>query len=174
MQMLENNQIKLRALEPEDIDLLYLWENDTNLWQCGSTLAPWSRFSLKKYIEESYQHIYDIKQQRLMIVWKENNESIGTIDIFNFDPFHERAEVGILVEKNYRNKGIAEQVLFLVQKYAFDFLKINQLYANIPEENEISLRLFQRCGYKISGILQQWLRLGEAFQHVYILQLISK
>lgn len=171
--MFENDQIKLRAIEPEDIELLYLWENDTNLWQNGNTLSPWSRFSLRKYIEESYQHIYDIKQQRLMIVWKENNTTIGTVDIFNFDPFHERAEVGILVEKNYRNKGIAEQTLFLVQEYAFDFLKIKQLYAHIPEKNEISLRLFQRCGYVISGKLLQWLKSGDTFQDVYILQLIN-
>ena len=171
--MLENNQIKLRSLEPEDIELLYLWENDTNLWQNGNTLAPWSRYSLRKYIEESYQHIYDIKQQRLMVVWKENNDAIGTIDIFNFDPFHERAEVGILIEKKYRNKGIGEQVLFLLQEYAFDFLKIKQLYAYIPEENDISLRLFQRCGYLISGKLFQWLRAGNTFQDVYILQLID-
>ena len=172
--MLENAQIKLRALEPEDIELLYLWENDTNLWQNGNTLAPWSRYSLRKYIEESYQHIYDIKQQRLMVVWKENDDAIGTVDIFNFDPFHERAEVGILVEKNYRNKGIGEQVLSLTQEYAFDFLKIKQLYAHIPEENEISVRLFQRCGYQVSGKLCQWLKSGDSYQDVYILQLISE
>ncbi|MCD7971784.1 MAG: GNAT family N-acetyltransferase [Candidatus Azobacteroides sp.] len=171
--MLENEKIRLRALEPEDIEILYRWENDTSLWQNGNTLAPWSRFSLRKYIEESFLSIYEIKQVRLIIVLQETNEAVGAVDLFNFDPYHQRAETGILIDKNFRKRGLGEQTLHLIREYAFDFLKIKQLYAHIPENNEISLRLFQRCGYKISGKLQAWLKSGPAFENVYILQLIE-
>ena len=44
MKWLENDTIRLRALEPEDLDLLYAWENDTSLWEFGSTLVPYSRY----------------------------------------------------------------------------------------------------------------------------------
>ena len=33
MKLLENERIILRALEPEDLDVLYRWENDASLWQ---------------------------------------------------------------------------------------------------------------------------------------------
>ena len=35
--------IRLRAIEPEDLDLLYLIENDTRLWNVGTTNVPYSR-----------------------------------------------------------------------------------------------------------------------------------
>lgn len=172
--MLENEKIKLRALEPEDIETLYLWENDSTVWNDGNTLVPWSRFSLRRYIEESFQNIYEIKQLRLMVVLKDSNETIGTVDIFNFDPFHERAEVGILINENHRNKGLAEQSILLIQEYAFNFLKIKQLYAHVPACNEVSLRLFQRCGYEIAGKLKNWIKAITSFQDVYILQLLNE
>ncbi|MDR2474276.1 MAG: GNAT family N-acetyltransferase [Bacteroidales bacterium] len=170
--MFENESIRLRALEPEDIDILYRWENDTSLWSNGNTLSPWSRFSLRRYIEESFQNIYEIKQLRLMIILKENFETIGAVDLFNFDPFHERAEIGILIDKNYRNRGLAEQSLLLMKGYAFQYLKIKQLYVHIPESNDTSLRLFQRCGFLISGKLQKWIKVGDTFRDVYLLQLL--
>ncbi len=171
--MLENTTIKLRALEPEDLDTLYRWENDTSLWSEGSTLMPWSRYSLRKYIEESFQDIYEIKRLRMMIVQKSTEKPVGTVDLFNFDPFHNRAEIGILVDRNYRKQGIAEQTLNLMKEYAFNFLKIKQLYARVPEQNQISLRLFQKCNYQLAGKLQAWIKSGEEYQDVYILQIIN-
>ena len=38
--MLSDNFIRLRALEIEDLDMLYLWENDTSLWHYGNNIAP--------------------------------------------------------------------------------------------------------------------------------------
>ena len=50
MNLLESAIIRLRAPEPEDLELLYKWENDTSLWLAGNTRAPYSRFQLKQYI----------------------------------------------------------------------------------------------------------------------------
>ena len=52
---LEDEVIRLRALEPEDLELLYRWENDSALWEFSSTLAPFSRYLLKEYIENAAQ-----------------------------------------------------------------------------------------------------------------------
>ena len=65
---LENDTLRLRALEPEDLDILYKWENDTNLWWVGCTTEPYSRYILKEYIAYSDKTIYEKKQLRLMIV----------------------------------------------------------------------------------------------------------
>jgi diamine N-acetyltransferase len=108
-----------------------------------------------------------------MIVSKENNEAVGTVDLFNFDPYHNRAEVGILVDRVHQKQGYAEQALNLLSKYVFNFLKLKQIYAHIPNRNEVSLRLFQRCNYKVSGKLTDWIKSGNDYQDVYILQLIS-
>ena len=67
MNLLQNKTVCLRAPEPEDLELLYSWENNPEWWEIGNTLAPYSRYLLKEYIAESHRGIFDLKQLRLMI-----------------------------------------------------------------------------------------------------------
>jgi len=172
MAYLENDFIKLRALEPEDLDILYKWENDVDLWKYGATIAPYSKFALKEYIADSRLDIFHSKQLRLMIVWKENNEAVGTIDLYDFDPMNLRAGIGILIDTAYRRKQIGLQALELMKNYAFDVLLLKQLYAHIPKRNEISLKLFSKAGYLNTACLKEWLKTNEGFDDVYVMQLI--
>ena len=173
MAYLENDQIKLRALEPEDLDVLYKWENDADLWNCGATIAPYSKFALKEYIAESRLDIFQSKQLRLMIVWKDNDEPVGTIDLYDFDTMNLRAGVGILIDAAYRGKGVGKQALQLIKDYAFDFLLLKQLFAYIPKQNEKSLKLFSRSGYFNTACLKEWIKTANGFEDVYLMQLIS-
>ena len=171
--LLENDHIRLRAIEPEDIDVLYMWENDTELWELGSSIAPFSRYIIKEYLINSKQDIYQNKQLRLMIELKESRTAIGTIDLYDFDAFHSRAGVGILIDKSYRNQGFGLQSLELLENYGFEFLKLKQLYAFIPEKNQNSVKLFQKAGYTQSGRLKEWLSGKDSFEDVLVLQLIT-
>jgi diamine N-acetyltransferase len=172
MTLLENKTIRLRALEPEDLDLLYRWENDIMLWSSGNTLTPYSRFALRQYMESQTDDLYTTRQLRLMIELKEEARAIGTLDMFDFDPFHNRAGIGILVISEYQSKGLGAQALQLFIEYAFRFLKIGQLYCHIAEDNESSLSLFKKQGFTISGKLRSWLHSTDGWKDTYILQLI--
>ena len=57
--------IMLRALEPEDLELLYEWENNEIYWTLSNTVAPFSKFILKRYLENSHKNIYETGQLRL-------------------------------------------------------------------------------------------------------------
>ena len=50
--MQEKDQIVLRALEPDDVELLYNWENNRDIWKISNTQAPFSKYILQKYIEK--------------------------------------------------------------------------------------------------------------------------
>ena len=139
--MLEYENIKLRAPEPEDLDVFYKWENDTALWSVGCTLIPYSRYDLKQYLSSS-KDLYETKQLRLVIERKVEKDAVGTIDLYDFDPYHRRAAVGIMIDQDHQKKGLAGNALSLFCDYVFSFLKIHQLYACIPIDNEPSRRLF--------------------------------
>ena len=173
MRLLENDAIRLRALEPEDLDMLHKWENDTRLWRYGSTLAPYSRFALRSYLNDARLDIFQTKQLRLMIVRKPEDRAVGTIDLYDFDPTNARAGVGILVDEEYRRQGLASDALHLIRDYAFRFLGLKQLYAFVPERNEPSLKLFTDCGYKSAGRLTAWIRNETNFEDVFPMQLIA-
>ncbi len=174
MDILENKQIKLRALEPEDIDLIYNWENNSDIWRFSNTLTPFSRHILTEYIANAHLDIYTQKQLRLMIVSKENNKTVGTIDLFDFDPFHLRAGIGILIANTKdRRKSFATYALDVVKKYAFDHLLLHQLYCNISIDNKISIHLFQQAGFEITGTKKHWLKTAKGWKDEYCLQLIN-
>ncbi|MCX6272034.1 MAG: GNAT family N-acetyltransferase [Bacteroidetes bacterium] len=172
--MIEGPNLFLRALEPEDIDLLYRWENDFTLWHYSNTITPFSRFTLEQYVMNSNQDIFTTKQLRLMIVRKtEPGNPIGTIDLFDFDPIHLHAGVGIMLMSDFRKKGLALESLQILTRYAFNILHLHQLFCNITTDNEASLRLFGKSGFEITGTKKEWTRVGDIWKDEYTLQLIN-
>lgn len=165
-----NINIKLRAMEPEDLDWLYKLENDSAIWNVGITNVPYSRYALHNYIANASNDIYIDKQVRLILV-DEAGVSIGIVDLVNFEPCHLRAEVGIVIEKRYRRKGFAMKALQLVKEYAVSILHIHQLFAVIDVSNSASLTLFRKSGYKPSVELKDWLYDGREFRNAVIMQL---
>ncbi len=171
---LENENIKLRALEPEDLEFLYKWENASQLWIQGNTLAPYSRNTLRCYINDTQQaDIYESRQLKLMIDLKSCEATIGILDIYDFDIRNSRAGIGILIDKNFRNEGYALQALDLVKKYAFSFLHLHQLYAHVSVSNIPSIKLFENAGYKSAGLLKDWIYKHPRYEDVQILQIIT-
>jgi diamine N-acetyltransferase len=166
--------IKLRALEPEDLELLYEWENDDNYWSISNTVSPFSRFTLKRYIENSHKNIFETGQQRFMIDHVEDKITIGTIDVFDFDPFHKRAGIGILIaDKAYRRKGYASMSLICLINYCFKTLQLHQLYCNILASNTGSINLFKKHGFVEIGIKKEWVLVENGYVDEYMFQLIN-
>ncbi|MCD6112677.1 MAG: GNAT family N-acetyltransferase [Bacteroidales bacterium] len=165
--------INLRAIEPADIDILYKWENDTSIWYLSNTIEPFSKFILEQYILSSNQDIYSKKQLRLMIDINESKKTIGSIDLFDFDPKNKRAGIGILINKNERGKGYASEALELLINYSFHTLDLHQLYCNISADNNVSLKLFHNFGFKIIGLKKQWNFINDKWMDEYMLQLIK-
>ena len=173
MDILENINIRLRAPEPEDLDILYQWENNTDYWQLSNTLTPFSKFTLRQFIENSRMDIFESKQTRFIIELKNNNKPVGAIDLFDFDPFHMRVGIGILiVSADDRRKGYAGEALQSLINYCFSVLGLKQVYCNITENNQDSLRLFIRHGFVITGQKKDWIKDNDKWLTEFFLQLI--
>jgi diamine N-acetyltransferase len=158
--ILTSSRLHLRAVELRDMDWLYQWENDTALWHLGNTFSPFSRFVLEQYLLTAQNDIYTNKQLRLMIDLKDQDlpvQTIGSIDLFDFDPFHRRAGIGVLLVPPERNKGYASEALDLLKNYAFSLLDLHQLYCNIGSENQRSIELFSKHGFEECGRKKDWM-----------------
>jgi diamine N-acetyltransferase len=176
LDILTGNRIKLRALEPTDIELLYQWENNPEIWPVSNTLVPFSRFILEKYIAESHMDIFQTRQLRLMIdhTQGKKNETVGAIDLFDFDPMHQRAGTGILIgNRSDMNRGFASDALGLLINYSFTVLQLHQLYCDIDSDNTISIKLFEKFGFRISGEKKDWHKSPAGWKNVFMLQLIK-
>ena len=173
MVSLRGKDIFLRALEPTDLDFLFELENNTMVWEISGTVTPYSKHVLKQYLDNAHRDIYDVKQLRLCIC--DNKKVIGLIDLFDFDPQHNRAGIGIIVlgDKD-RNKGIGTQALELLLTYAKSTLNLKQLYANVLEDNDVSLHLFKKLGFLEVGLKKDWIKSNGEYKNEVLLQRIFK
>lgn len=167
--MSQQHTVKLRAMEPEDLDLLYHIENDTSIWHVGTNNVPYSRYALHDYIAHASGDIYTDKQVRLMIE-NEQGEAVGIVDLVNFSPQHLRAEVGIVIKNCYRNLGYANAALRQINTYAHDVLHLHQLYAIIETTNNISINLFESLGFSQTTCLKEWTFDGTTYTDALVMQ----
>lgn len=174
MNILKGENIHLRALEPEDLEQLYAWENDPDFWHVGDNKAPVSRYIIKQYIAFAHETIYERREQRLMIVHTATNKAVGCIDLYDFEPIHKRAGVGILIDKAHQRCGYAYESLTLLTQYAFGHLQLHQLYSYITEDNAASLRLFRKASFVAQGCLNDWIKTSDnQYKNVVLLSLIA-
>jgi diamine N-acetyltransferase len=163
-------KITLRPLEPGDIDLLYQWENNMEIWKVSNTRTPFSKYILAAYIKNSHKDIYETKQLRLIIETREQRP-VGAVDLFDFDPYHLRAGIGILIHNaEDRRRGYASDALAAMEDYSVHILGLKQLYANIAADNNPSLRLFGKAGFNKTGVKESWLKTSEGWKDEILFQ----
>lgn len=166
----KSDNIRLRAMEPEDLDLLYRIENDMDLWDVGVTNVPYSRYVLHNYMSSAIGDIYKDRQVRLMIE-RADGTVVGIVDVIDFNPSHLRAEVGIVIEREHRRCGYACETLRQVADYAQKVLHLHQLYAVADSGNTPSINLFTKMGYKTTATLADWLYDGQSHHDAVVMQL---
>ena len=173
--MLKGKNIELRALEPLDIDVLYQWENDEEIWYLSNTLVPFSKFTLEQYVISASQDIFTTKQLRLMIDLNRQGKThtIGSIDLFEFDPANQRAGLGIFILKSERNKGTASEALAMLLDYCFGVLHLHQVYCNISPQNEASIKLFKKFNFVLAGTKKDWIRVKGNWMDEHLFQLVK-
>lgn len=172
---LQNKNIYLRSIEPEDLDFLYETENNPDIWELSNNQTPYSRFVLKQYIERTLsEDIYALKELRLVICKTEDDSKIGLIDLFDFDPKNKRAGVGILIsDQKNRGLGYASEALQTLIEYSFGILQLHQLFCNILTDNKESKSLFIKHNFKEVGVKKDWIFDGEVYKDELFFQLIK-
>ena len=173
MEYLKGEKSNLRALEPEDLEFLYTIENNESFWKISHTQTPFSKYLLKQYLENAHLDIFEAKQLRLLIEEKSTKRQIGLIDLFDFNPQHKRAGIGILIHPDFQKNGFAFEALSILIDYAFKYLNLHQLYANITANNSKSISLFTKHKFKKVGIKKDWILSEGKFKDEILFQLIK-
>lgn len=170
--MLSDLTVTLRAVEPDDIDFIYRMENDRHSWRNGCLRAPMSRFAIKNYIETYNADPLSAGEARFVIVRNSDSQPIGLIDLFEIDSLNRRAGVGIVIVPEQRELGFASVSLMLLSDYCHKDLGLHQLWAVVANDNIASMKLFQGCGFELTGALSQWVRVGTTYLNATLFQKI--
>ncbi len=148
-------------LEPEDLELLYTIENNPDIWHVSGTTSPYSRYALRDYIANQQADIYADKQIRLVIRATQDGASpraVGLVDLFDYSPQHQRAEMGLAILAQEQGKGYATQAVEWIKTYARQTLHLQQVYAIVSQKNAGTVNMLQRCGFVQGATLKRWVR----------------
>ncbi|MGY5850464.1 GNAT family N-acetyltransferase [Salegentibacter sp. F14] len=174
MQTLKGEKIYLRALEPEDLDFVHKVENNEDFWVVSATQSPYSRYMIKKYLENAHRDIYEVKQLRLVIC-NYDHKAVGLIDLFDLEPKDKRAAIGILIANpEDRKKGYGAESIALICDYSFKHLALHQVYANVTTDNQASVKLFESLGFTRVGVKKDWIFVNNQYKDEALYQLINK
>ena len=170
---IEGEQIRLRAVEPEDLGLLYVWENDASVWAVSGTLIPFSRHTLQRFLDEQQYDLLQTRQQRLIIELRDGSRAVGALDLFELDMLHRRVGIGILIHAPAdRSQGYGRDAVETVCRYAREVLGLHQVWCHVGASNAASRRLFAACGFTETGCKRDWLRTPVGWDDEIILQRI--
>lgn len=155
---LTSDFIELRVLRQGDFTKDYLdWLHDPEVNKYLETrfTPPKSMSELSDFVESVNSSDHSLM---LGIFLRTKNKHIGNIKLGPIDPFHNFAEIGLLIgDKDQWGKGYASIAISLVTKYAFDMLNLAKLTAGAYATNQGSIKAFLRAGYSLEGRrISQW------------------
>jgi ribosomal-protein-alanine N-acetyltransferase len=172
---INDGSLYLRKVKKNDTKFFFTSLNEKSLISYLS-LGPLTTMENSKRLIRKYLRFWDnYAQYNYVIELRESTiRSIGSINLWNLNWRHKRAEVGIWIIPSYWDKGFGERALNLIKTIGFNHLKLNRLEAHIANENKRSLFLFKKCGFKEEGILKQYLNFQGIFHDAFALACLKK
>ena len=172
---IEGRTIRLRAVEPGDVDLMYEWENDCDIWPVSGTTEPFSRHQLERFVER-HQDIVGVLcdgQLRLIIETLLSSKPVGAIDLFEYDPIHRRAGIGILIyEQSDRGRGYASDAVETLCRYAHDTAARASAVVQRRCRQRSEPAPVPRAGFTEIGVKRDWLWRPNGYHDEVMLQKI--
>ncbi|HDM70437.1 MAG: GNAT family N-acetyltransferase [Thermotogae bacterium] len=149
--VLENDVLKLRPFEIEDIDQILPHFNDEEVRQYLAVIFPVNKLVERNFIESLYKD-----DKNILLGMEVNGTLIGSIGLHRIDWVNRSTELGIVIfRKEYWNKGYGTKAIDLMLKYAFKYLNMNRVSLKVYEYNERAIHVYEKCGFKVEGRLRK-------------------
>ncbi|MFW9786482.1 MAG: GNAT family N-acetyltransferase [Candidatus Thorarchaeota archaeon] len=155
--MYSGELVTLRALEMSDLDDIMKFYNTLELRRF---LGP-PIVRSKRYMEEWLRRVsiwdpWKDGHLYLVVEDKKTQQFLGLAKIEDIRLPHNRAEVGISIyNPEMRGKGYGTDAMVVLLGIGFKVLGLNSLYLDTMEDNERSIQVYKKIGFKSVGILRQ-------------------
>ena len=148
--VISGDKISLRFAHESDVRKIIFWENEdengyTNLYHDKLLIAD-----VLNWVKSRKNNLSDELELRFIICEKGREEGIGAIDLFEFDKKEKAVGIGLIVEKEFRKRGVATEALQMLVQYCLVNFDIKTFWCYVHKQNAPSLSLFLKCGFKIS------------------------
>ncbi|CAM3794766.1 GNAT family N-acetyltransferase [Mesobacillus zeae] len=153
----ENEMIRLRDAVLNDAEeLLHTNNDDEVMMYYGKNPYNQDIQGARDEILWFRSLLAENKGVRWVIADKASNQYIGDIGVFNFEPDHNRAELGFKLQKKYWNKGIMRVCIQQVLEFAFEEKSYNRIEALVDPRNIGCQKTLKKNGFQLEGALREY------------------
>ena len=146
--ILTTERLTLRQLAPGDVEAVFALRSDREInkyldRQPSKTLEDARDFIIKvsEAIEKS-EAIY------WAVTMTESKTLAGAICLFGFSDSQGKCEIGYELSTSFQGKGIMKEAALKVIEYAIHTIKLEAIEALVHIDNEASIRLLEKLGFK--------------------------
>lgn len=167
--MQEQEHLRLRAYELEDIDFIHELVNNPEI------MAYWFEepYYPKAILEERFQKEKSNSNVRSFILTN-GAEQLGLVQLIDINYVHRKAEFAIMIDPKQQGKGYASIATRLAMDYAFTVLNLHKLYLYVDEENEKAIHVYKKCGYQLMATLQEEFFVKGSYHNVIVMNIFQR
>lgn len=131
---------------------------------------PYTISDAEKFIEN-----FGIQNPQQIFAIEFEGEYVGNIGLHKgTDVYRMSAEIGYFLGEPYWNKGIMTRAVNLICDYGFKKLDIVRIYAGIFEFNPASMKVLEKCGFKLESVAQKAIfKKGKIYNELKYVKLIE-
>lgn len=152
---LETEKLILREWNEKDIDSLVEGLNNIEVSKWLAFVPyPYTRENARKWIEFCIENIKKGENRNsydFAIELKSEKKVIGGVSLDKINKFQGTAGGGIWINKKYQGHGYGTEAFGKRIAFAFDILKLRRIENGFFENNQTSLKMQNKFGYKIEG-----------------------
>jgi len=171
---LETPRIRLRELAEGDIDALFALFTDPQMMRYWSRTAMTERDEAVAHLAQVRAHHAGKSAFEWGIERREDARLLGTCTLFHLDRQNMRAEIGFCLRSDFWKQGFMSEALAALFGFAFGTLKLRRLEADVDPNNENSLRILARLGFRQEGLLRERWSVGGGIQDTAFLGLLAR
>jgi RimJ/RimL family protein N-acetyltransferase len=155
MNFWQTDRVRLRAIEPTDVEIFAHWNLDSDraryldfLWPPTSLASgkEWAEAQSKKKPEQDAYH---------WMIETLEGVPVGTISTHMCNQRDGTFSYGLDIAAEHRRKGYASAAIRLILRYYFEHLRYQKVTVNVHSDNLASLRLHESLGFQREGCLRR-------------------
>ncbi len=174
--MIIGDQIRLRAIEKEDLPSFVKWLNDPEVRQGLSLIMPLSLAEEEDWFASMLKRSPFERPLAIEIQPDPQKESwifVGNCGFIDIDWQNRLAEIGIHIgEKEYWNQGYGTKAMRLMLKHGFENLNLHRLWLRVFKNNQRAIRSYEKAGFILEGKFREAQYLEGKYVDVMIMSML--
>ena len=145
----------LRAIEPDDAELFYRWNLDSERARyLDFVWPPTSMESVRTWVHEQTRKKL-VNDSYHWVIQNMSGEAVGSISTHDCDPHNGTFSYGVDIVQEHRGNGYAGEAIRIVLKYYFRELRYQKATIPVHADNPASIRLHEKLNFKLEGRLRR-------------------